>query len=110
MSNLFLATTGFGLLMVLLFMCSYCDMTLTCKGVNGGVVKMDMTNSSHQCPPGTRLRTDLPKCLRGIGISGTATGCSSTIYSLNGIEYSQVCGKIIGYQDQTPDTFGQGTS
>ena len=89
----------------------YCDMTLTCKGVNGGwmqVVKLDMTNSSHQCPPGTRLRTGLPKRLCGIGINGT--GCSSTIYSLNGIEYSQVCGKIIGYQDQTPDAFGQGTS
>ena len=26
----------------------------------------------------------------------------------HGIEYSQVCGKIIGYQDQTPDAFGQG--
>ena len=51
----------------------YCDMTLTCKGVSGRwmqVVKLDMTNSSHQCPPGTRLRTDLPKRLCGIGISG----------------------------------------
>ena len=89
----------------------YCDMTLTCKGVSGGwmqVVKLDMTNNSHQCPPGTRLRTDLPKRLCGIGIN--STGCSSTIYGLNGIEYSQVCGKIIGYQDQTPDAFGQGTS
>jgi hypothetical protein len=26
---------------------------------------------------------------------------------LNGIAYSQVCGKIIGYQDRTPDAFGQ---
>ena len=59
----------------------YCDMTLTCKGVSGGwmqVVKLDMTNSSHQCPPGTTLRTDLPKRLCGIGISGE--GCSSTTF------------------------------
>ena len=85
----------------------YCDMTLTCKGVSGGwmqVVKLDMTNSSHQCPPGTRLRTDLPRRLCG---SGTSGGCSSTFFDLSGIEYSQVCGKIIGYQDETPDAFGQ---
>ena len=69
------------------------------------VVKLDMTNSSHQCPPGTTLRTDLPSRLCGIGISGL--GCSSTIFDMYGIEYSQVCGKIIGYQDRTPDAFGQ---
>ena len=37
----------------------YCNMTLSCKGVGGGwmqVAKLDMTNSSHQCPPGTTLR------------------------------------------------------
>ena len=87
---------------------AYCDMTLTCKGVSGGwmqVVNLDMNNTSHQCPPGTTLRTDLPKRLCGIGISGL--GCSSTIFDLYGIAYSQVCGKIIGYQDRTPDASGQ---
>ena len=87
---------------------AYCDMTLTCKGVSGGwmqVVNLDMTNTSHQCPPGTTLRTDLPRRLCGIGISGS--GCSSTNFDLYGIAYSQVCGKIIGYQDETPDAFGQ---
>ena len=89
----------------------YCDMTLTCKGVSGGwmqVVKLNMTNSSHQCPPGTTLRTDLPKRLCGIGISGV--GCSSTIFNTYGIEYGQVCGKIIGYQDESPDGFYHGSS
>ena len=83
-------------------------MTLTCKGVSGGwmqVVNLDMTNTSHQCPPGTTLRTDLPKRLCGISISGL--GCSSTNFDLYGIAYNQVCGKIIGYQDRTPDAFGQ---
>ena len=64
------------------------------------IVKLDVTNSSHQCPPGTTLRTDLPRRLCG---SGTSGDCSSTIFDLSGIEYSQVCGKIIGYQDETPD-------
>ena len=89
----------------------YCDMTLTCKGVGGGwmqVVKLNMINISHQCPPGTTLRTDLPRYLCGIGINGI--GCSSTTFHTHGISYSQVCGKIIGYQDETPDAFGQGQS
>ena len=70
----------------------------------GGETEYDQY-SSHQCPPGTRLRTDLPKCLCGIGISGQ--DCSATVFDTNGIQYRQVCGKIIGYQDQTPDAFGQ---
>ena len=40
----------------------------------------------------------------GISISGL--GCSSTNFDLYGIAYSQVCGKVIGYQDRSPDAFG----
>ena len=67
------------------------------------VAKLDMTNTSHQCPPGTRLRTDLPKRLCGRGIDGA--GCSSSMFDVHGIKYNQVCGKIIAYQDKTPDAF-----
>ena len=85
----------------------FCDMTLTCKGIGGGwmqVAKLDMTNSSHQCPPGTMLRTDLPRRL--CGNSFTAPGCSSTIFSVHRIKYSEVCGKIIAYQYASTDAFG----
>ena len=72
------------------------------------VAKLDMTNSSHQCPPGTRLRTDLLAsnniCLCGIHFDGP--GCSSAAFDTRGIEYTQVCGKIIAYQDSSPDAFG----
>ena len=84
----------------------YCNMTLSCKGVGGGwmqVAKLDMTNSSHQCPPGTTQRTYQTKRLCGRGI--TSTGCSSTMFSVNGIKYNQVCGKIIAYQNKSPDAF-----
>ena len=87
----------------------YCDMTVTCKGVGGGwiqVAKLDMTNSSHQCPPGTSLRADLPK--RVCGINFTGRGCSSAIFDVHEIEYNQVCGKIIAYQDGSPDAFHAG--
>ena len=72
------------------------------------VAKLDMTNSSHQCPPGTRIRTDLPgshnKRLCGSNFNGE--GCSSTTFDTHGIGYTQVCGKIIAYQDGSPDAFG----
>ena len=86
----------------------FCDMTLTCKGVGGGwmqVAKLDMTNSSHQCPPGTILTQDLPKRLCG-NSNDAGPSCSSTIFSTHGIEYRQVCGKIIAYQYASTDAFG----
>ena len=67
------------------------------------VVKLNMTNTSHQCPPGTRLRTDLNKRVCGRGTDNA--GCSSSFFDVNGIRYNQVCGKIIGYQNKTPDAF-----
>ena len=64
-----------------------------------------MTNASEQCPPGTKLRVDLlPKRVCGIGFNNG--GCTSTIFDTQGIEYGQVCGKIIAYQDATTDGFG----
>ena len=86
----------------------YCDMTLSCKGVGGGwmqVAKLDMTNSSHQCPPGTRLRTYTYQSKRLCGKGITSVGCSSTTFSAHGIKYNQVCGKIIAYQFNSPDAF-----
>ena len=85
----------------------YCDMSLNCKGVGGGwmqVVKLDMTNSSQQCPHGTILRTDLSKRLCANSLN--SSGCSSTIFDIYGIRYRKVCGKIIAYQNRTPDAFG----
>ena len=85
----------------------FCDMALTCKGVGGGwmqVAKLDMTNSSHQCPLGTRLRTDLPKRLCANSFTALAS-CSSIIFSVHGIKYREVCGKIIAYQYASTDAF-----
>ena len=83
----------------------YCDMSRSCGEITGGwmrVTKINMTNSSHTCPEGLKLLTT-PKRLCAMNIDGG--GCSSATFDLHGIPYSHVCGKIIGYQQKTPDAF-----
>ena len=82
-------------------------MTRTCCNTTGGwtrVANLDMTVPSQQCPDGFRLvnRTTAP--LRTCGRPGPA-GCVSTTFLVHGIEYSQVCGRIRGYQENTPEAF-----
>jgi hypothetical protein len=36
---------------------------------------------------------------------GTGIGCSSTVFPVHGVSYERVCGRIIGYQDRTPNAF-----
>ena len=33
-------------------------------------------------------------------------GCASAVFSTHGISYSQVCGRVRGYQKGTPEAFG----
>ena len=85
----------------------YCDMTRSCGGVTGGwmrVAELDMTNSSHQCPSGLMERTDSGKrtCVR----IETSAGCSSiNNFITPGVEYYNVCGRVIGYQYGNPEAF-----
>ena len=87
----------------------YCDMTsrnCSCNTTGGWmrVANLDMTDSSQQCPDGFRLVTRTTAPLRICGRPGPA-GCVSTTFPVHGIEYSQVCGRIRGYQDRTPEAF-----
>ena len=84
---------------------AYCDMERTCGGVHGGwmkVASIDMSNSTHSCPSGFRTLTS-PKRLCAMNIDGR--GCSSSHLDVHGVQYSRVCGKIIGYQQKSPDAF-----
>ena len=65
------------------------------------VANLNMTDTNQQCPSGFRLITS-PK--RTCGTPGSS--CVSTTFPLNGVKYSRVCGKIIGYQYYTVDAFG----
>ena len=86
----------------------YCDMTRTCCNTTGGwtrVANLDITDPSQQCPDGFRLVTRTTAPLRTCGRPDSFTGCVSTTFPVHGIEYSHVCGRVIGYQDRTPDAF-----
>ena len=88
---------------------AYCDMTRSCGGMTGGwmrVAELDMTDNTTQCPDSLELRT-IP--LRTCTTVNTGGGtCSSDMFSVNGIQYSEVCGRIKAYQVGSPDAFGSG--
>ena len=59
------------------------------------VASIDMNDTSSICP--SCLRTFIsPGRLCAKNFDGE--GCSSVMFPVQGIDYSQVCGKIIGYQ------------
>ena len=81
----------------------YCSMSLTCGNQTGGwmrVANIDMRNNSHTCPSGLSLISS-PKRL----CDGTSNGCVSNSFSVQDVQYSHVCGKIIGYQNRVPFAF-----
>ena len=81
----------------------YCNMSLTCGGVTGGWMKVadfDMRDTSQSCPSGFFYRSS-PKRVCDI----TSRGCVSEEYSVHNIQYNHVCGRVIGYQFDTPLAF-----
>ena len=67
------------------------------------VAFINMTDTSYNCPTGLNL-TSYSK--RTCGRSHTTRGgCSSTTFSVGGLPYSHVCGRIRGYQFGATDAF-----
>ena len=71
--------------------------TMTSCGGSGWkrVAFINTTDTSYNCP--TRLNLTIYS-KRTCGRSHTTPDCSSTIFSVGGVPYSQVCGRIRGYQ------------
>ena len=69
----------------------------TCNGTPGWrrVAFINMTNTSYNCPTGLNLTYSKRTCGRSHTTRG---GCSSTTFSVGGLPYSRVCGRIRGYQ------------
>jgi len=66
------------------------------------IALVDMSSGAQSCPGDFRLISS-PKCTCG-GL--TITGCASAKFSTYSITYSQVCGRLRGYQVGTTDAFG----
>ena len=83
----------------------YCHMSppCSCNSSSGWmrVANLDMTDSNQYCPLGFTTTTSGTKtfCRRN------GSGCSSVIFPVNGVRYSKVCGKVIGYQYYSMDAF-----
>ncbi len=69
------------------------------------MVYIDMTNSSHQCPGDMEEVTLSGKRVCGRNSSAARESCVSATFSTSGLLYSQVCGRIRGYQYESPDAF-----
>ena len=85
--------------------CTTDPLNCSCNSTTGWarVANLDMTDPNQNCPDGFRLvsRTEPP-----LRTCGTASpGCVSTTFAAHGIEYSRVCGRVVGYQYGHTDAF-----
>ena len=81
----------------------YCDMDNERCGSKGWARVAHVDTYSDACPGNLTLISDpIRSCggLTGIG------GCASAEFSTHGISYSQVCGRVRGYQIGGPEAFG----
>ena len=82
---------------------AYCNMEELC-GSEGWrrLAYLNMTDSTQNCPPGFRLYQS--GGVRACGRAPTSVGsCVSVQFPSNGISYSQVCGRVVGYQYASTD-------
>ena len=82
----------------------YCDMERVHCGTKGWirVAYVDMLSRKQRCPGNFKL-ISTPKRTCG---SISEPGCASAVFSTHGVSYSQVCGRVRGYQKGTPEAFG----
>uniref|UniRef100_A0A1X7UD56 Fibrinogen C-terminal domain-containing protein n=1 Tax=Amphimedon queenslandica TaxID=400682 RepID=A0A1X7UD56_AMPQE len=83
---------------------TYCNMEELC-GSGGGWTRLaylDMTDATQNCPSGFRLYQS--GGVRACGRTNSSGGsCVSVQFPSNGISYSQICGRVTGYQYHSPD-------
>ena len=82
---------------------AYCNMEELCG--SGGWTRLaylNMSESTENCPSGFKLYQS--GGVRGCGRATSSVGsCTSVQFPSNGISYSQVCGRVVGYQYGSPD-------
>ena len=68
------------------------------------VAYLNMSDTTQTCPANWSL-ISTPKRSCGRPVNASVRTCYSAYYRTEGIEYSHVCGRIIGYQFGSPDAF-----
>ena len=83
----------------------YCNMDTLCSSTGGWtrLAYLDMTDSTQNCPSGFRLYQS--GGVRACGRPGSSASCVSVQFPSNGISYSQICGRVTGYQYYSADAF-----
>ena len=86
----------------------YCNMDNLCNAGGGWtrLAYLDMASAAFNCPSGFKLYQS--GSVRACGRPGNSGSCVSQTFQPNGISYSQVCGKVTGYQYATSDAFHGG--
>ena len=82
----------------------YCNMDTLCNSTGGWtrIGYLDMTDASQSCPSGFRLYQS--GGVRACGRGPTYASCSPIItFPTNGIGYTQICGRVKGYQKGSTD-------
>ena len=86
----------------------YCDMENKRCGSKGwtAIARVDMSLPGSQCPGNLHLITDSESGIRSCGADPNSIGCAFAEFLTHGIEYTEVCGMLRGYQVGSPDAFG----
>ena len=87
----------------------YCEMGELCS-IEGGWTRLaylDMNDSTVDCPPGFML--NVTAGIRSCGRPDGKGSCSSIKFPSNNISYSEVCGRVKGYQYGSPEALDTGT-
>ena len=66
-----------------------------------------MNSTSQECPSAFR---EITSPIRSCGRGSSGVGCYSHILQTGDAQYSEVCGRIIGYQINSTDSFNTGSS
>uniref|UniRef100_A0A1X7SX72 Uncharacterized protein n=1 Tax=Amphimedon queenslandica TaxID=400682 RepID=A0A1X7SX72_AMPQE len=69
---------------------------------------LDMTDATQNCPSGFRLYQS--GGVRACGRNSSSGSCVSVQFPSNGISYSQICGRVTGYQYFSPNAFAGGSN
>ena len=77
----------------------YCDIEQELCGSRGWtrLAYLNMSDDTQNCPPGFQLYNETDE-VRACGRPLSRDSCVSVQFPSNGISYSQICGRVVGYQ------------